>query len=66
VPVTAAQATAPKRSGRVAVRTRQRHAAIHQLLADGRSVQAISTELGLARNTIRRFARTFLQREQRR
>jgi transposase len=39
------------------VRTRQRHAAIHQLLADGRTVQAAASELGLARNTVRRFAR---------
>jgi hypothetical protein len=37
------------RSGRVAERTRQRHAAIHDLLAAGRSVSAITAEPGLAR-----------------
>ena len=46
-----------QRSDRVAARTRQRHAAIHQLLADGRSVRAVAADLGLARNTVRRFAR---------
>ena len=44
-------------SGRIAERTHQRHAAIHRLLADGHSVRAIAAELGLARNTVRRFAR---------
>ncbi len=47
----------PERSDRIAVRTRQRHAAIHQLLAGGRSVRAVAAELGLSRNTVRRFAR---------
>jgi transposase len=52
--------TAPEsrpRTGRITDRTRQRHAAVHQLLDSGRSVQAVAAELGLARNTIRRFAR---------
>src|SRR6185437_16993032 len=49
-------ALAPQpRRGPIAERTRQRHATIHQLLADGNSARAIAAELGLARNTVRRF-----------
>jgi transposase len=42
---------------RLAVRTRERHAAIHALLASGTSVSAISQTLRLDRKTVRRFAR---------
>ena len=46
-----------KRGGWIAARTRRRHAEVHRLLADGRSQAAIAAELGLSRNTVRRFAR---------
>jgi len=45
------------RNDRVAVRTRQRHAAVHALLAQGRTIKQIARELDLSRNTVRRFAR---------
>ncbi|MGQ4616274.1 ISL3 family transposase [Nocardia sp. R7R-8] len=46
-----------ERQDRTAVRTRQRWAEVHALLAQGTSILAISRELGLARGTTRRFAR---------
>jgi hypothetical protein len=55
--LTSAASVDQLRSGRLAERTRQRHAAIHRLVAEGSSVLAIAAELRLARNTIRRFAR---------
>lgn len=45
------------RTGPFADRIRQRHAAIHELLAQGQDLRAIARALGLARNTVRRFAR---------
>jgi transposase len=48
---------AAARAGRIADRTRSRHACVHRLLAEGRSHREVAAELGLARNTVRRFAR---------
>jgi transposase len=45
------------RERHLVTRTRERHAAIHELLAAGHSQDAISRALGLDRHTVRRFAR---------
>jgi transposase len=45
------------RTGRLTDRTRQRHAAIHQRITQGQPLRQIARELGLGRNTVRRFAR---------
>jgi transposase len=41
----------------LATRTRERHAAVQQLLAQGQGIKPIMRELGLAKETVRRFAR---------
>ena len=43
--------------GRLAVRSRERHTAIHDLLAQGKNYTQICQMLGLTRNTVRKFAR---------
>jgi len=43
--------------GRLAARTRERHAAVHELLQAGESQHAVSRILSLSRPTVRRFAR---------
>jgi hypothetical protein len=45
------------RTGRIADRTRARHAGVHRMLADGRSIVDIAGSLRLSRNTVRRSAR---------
>ncbi|RSM77815.1 ISL3 family transposase [Kibdelosporangium aridum] len=45
------------RTDRWAVRARERHAAVHTLLAEGVGINAICRRLDLARGTVRRFAR---------
>jgi len=45
------------RERRLVTRTRERHAAIGELLAAGHSLSAISRALGLDRQTVQRFAR---------
>ena len=45
------------RHGRIADRIRARHADVHRMLAEGRSLRDIAATLGLSRNTVRRFAR---------
>ncbi len=52
-----APSPAVPRSGRIADRTRARHAEVHRMLADGRSVREVTAALRLSRNTVRRFAR---------
>jgi len=47
----------PPRAGPIASRTRARHADVHRMLAEGRSQAQTAQELGLSRNTVRRFAR---------
>jgi transposase len=42
----------------LAVRTQDRHRSVHELLAAGRTIRQICHQLGLARGTVRRFART--------
>jgi transposase len=41
----------------LATRTAERHAAVHALLGQGKNIAQICRELGLARGTVRRFAR---------
>jgi hypothetical protein len=48
---------APLRTGRIADRTRSRHAGVHRLLGAGCGISDIAAALGLSRNTARRFAR---------
>ncbi|MFB9704895.1 transposase [Rhodococcus aetherivorans] len=43
--------------GRIVTRTIERHAAVHELLTQGRTISNISRILGLDRKTVRRFAR---------
>ncbi|MFI9735961.1 ISL3 family transposase [Nocardia sp. NPDC052278] len=45
------------RTDKWAVRARERHTAVHTLLAEGVSLLQIGSRLGLARGTVRRFAR---------
>ncbi len=45
------------RERRLVARTRERHAAVHDLLAAGQSLGATGRALGLSRNTVLRFAR---------
>jgi transposase len=41
----------------IVTRTRQRYTAVHELLAAGKGIKPIMRELGLAKETVRRFAR---------
>lgn len=56
-PRTAPSVRPADRTDRWAIRARERHAAVHALLAEGTSIRAIGAQLGLSRGTVRRFAR---------
>lgn len=45
------------RTGRLAARVEQHHAAVHALLDEALSVRAVARRLELSRNTVRRYAR---------
>jgi transposase len=54
----AAQAAAERiEQSALVTRTRQRYAAVQQLLGQGKGIKPIMRELGLAKETVRRFAR---------
>ena len=55
--VPAEPANGPAGEGRLTARTRERYAAIHELLRAGESLHAISRVLSLSRPAVRRFAR---------
>ncbi|MFF0142753.1 ISL3 family transposase [Streptomyces sp. NPDC005227] len=48
--------TPSRNTGRLADRVREQHSAVHALLATGAGLKTIARQLGLARNTIRRYA----------
>ncbi|MFM9477361.1 MULTISPECIES: ISL3 family transposase [Streptomyces] len=48
--------TGPRTTGRLSDRVREQHTAVHALLDQGVGLRAIARQLGLARNTVRRFA----------
>lgn len=54
---TARTTVVPRTSGRISDRTRERHQVIHELHRNGHSLRGIAAQLGLARNTVRRFLR---------
>jgi hypothetical protein len=56
-PLPTAPAGPADRSDRWAVRTRERHATVHALLAQAVAIKDICRRLGLARGTVRRYAR---------
>ena len=56
VPLPAAEPAAPERNRRLAERTRTRYAEVHECLARGLSRSAVSRELNLDIQTVRRFA----------
>jgi transposase len=55
--VAADVATTRAENSAIVVRTRQRYAAVQALVAQGKGIKPIMRELGLAKETVRRFAR---------